>query len=83
MLKLDAKALALSLGIVWAACIFIVGIISGKVVWGQEFVRVMSSLYLGYYTNFFGSLVGAAWGFIDGYIGGLIIAWLYNHFAKQ
>ncbi|MCK5214615.1 MAG: bacteriophage holin [Candidatus Omnitrophica bacterium] len=82
MAKLDAKALALSFGIVWAAGIFIVGIISSYVVWGDGFVRVMQSLYLGYYSGIFGSLVGAAWGFVDGYIGGLIIAWLYNRFAK-
>jgi membrane associated rhomboid family serine protease len=23
------------------------------------------------------------WGFIDGFIGGAVLAWLYNKFAKQ
>lgn len=41
----------------------------------------LSLIYPGYYITAVGSLVGLVWAFIDGLIGGVIFAWLYNMFA--
>jgi len=79
--KINPKALSLSLGIIGAVSIFILGILpilfNG---WGASLVSITGSLYKGYSPSFGGAIIGAIWGFIDGYIGGLLIAWLYNKF---
>ena len=39
----------------------------------------MSSIYPGYDVGGFGSvIVGTLYGLIDGWVGGVILAWLYN-----
>ena len=35
-------------------------------------------VYRGYSISAMGSLIGLAWGFCDGLVGGVVFAWLYN-----
>jgi len=76
--RLDAVSLGLAFGIMWALGVFILGIMAMAADWGTEIVVLMSSVYLGFDPSIAGSLIGAAWGFVDGGVGGLLIAWLYN-----
>ncbi len=76
--RLDAVSLGLAFGILWAIGVFILGVMAAAADWGSEIVVLMSSVYLGFDATFVGSLIGAAWGFVDGGVGGLLIAWLYN-----
>ena len=39
-------------------------------------------IYIGYSFTPMGSVIGAAWGFIDWGIAGAIFAWLYNKIKK-
>ena len=82
MEKMNVKALGLSLGIIWGLCAFLLGILSMTFNLGTKLVWVLSSMYIGYNSTIRGSLIGAAWGFVDAGIGGVLIAWLYNKFAK-
>lgn len=82
MAKVDAKALGLTLGIVWGAAMFLLGLMVIFFDWGAGWVNLMSSLYIGYKASFLGSIVGGIWGFIDAGIAGVIIGWLYNKLAK-
>ncbi len=76
--RLDVVSLGLAFGIMWALGVFILGIMAAAADWGTEIVVLMSSVYLGFDPSFVGSLIGAAWGFVDGGVGGMLIAWLYN-----
>jgi hypothetical protein len=78
MVKLDIKAFGLSLGIVWGAGMFLLGLTVMFCNWGGAWVALMSSIYIGYKATFWGSIIGGIWGFFDAGIGGAIIAWLYN-----
>jgi len=80
--KLDVKALAFGLGVSWALCMLFIGWV-GAFGWGTKIIEVMSSLYIGFKPTFLGGIIGAIWGFIDGAIGGLIIALVYNAVVKQ
>lgn len=80
MEKLNVKALALSLGITWSLCTLFLGWVA-TFGWGARIVDVMSSLYIGYAPTFIGGIIGGIWGFFDGAIGGLILAWIYNDFV--
>lgn len=82
MQKINVKALGLSLGIVWAFCVLFCGLSSLLFDFGTSFVVLFSSFYYGYAATFLGSIIGAVWGFVDAFIGGVLIAWLYNKLAK-
>ena len=82
MAKLDVRALGLSCGILWALGMLIMGILNMAFNWGDAFVALMSSLYIGFKPTVSGIIIGAVWGFVDAGIGGVVIAWLYNKLAK-
>ncbi len=85
-MKLNIKAFVLTCVILWAAAIFIVGmanlICPG---YGAAFLQVMASIYPGYDGSVtFGSvIVGTLYAVVDGAIGGLVFAWLYNMFLGK
>ena len=82
MNKLNPKALGLALGTLWAASIILMGLLAMACSWAQPFVDAVSVIYLGYSSSIIGILTGALWGFIDAFLGGFLIAWLYNKFVK-
>ena len=82
MEKLNVKALALGLGISWAIGMLFLGWVS-IFGWGIKLVEASSSLYIGFAPTFLGGIIGAIWGFVDGAIGGAIIALIYNAVAKK
>lgn len=81
-LKLNACKLALAVGIVWAVGVFLMALIAMSNGYGMQFVDFMSSFYIGYKADLAGAFMGLIWGFLDGFIGTYIIAWLYNKLIK-
>lgn len=79
--KLSPIGLALSLGILWGLSVFIIGLLAYYYSYGRPFITAMSTLYLGYAPSVKGSFVGGIIGFIDAFITGFLIAWLYNRFS--
>lgn len=77
----SVNALGVAIGVLWAAYIFFCGI-TAMFGWGVALVDTISSLYIGYGPSIIGALVGAAWGFVDGYIAGIVIAWIYNKLSR-
>jgi len=82
MAKVSIKALGLSVGVVWSAGILLLGLLSTMFGWGSEIVKILSSIYMGYDSTIVGSILGGIWAFVDGCIGGVAIAWVYNKFVK-
>lgn len=80
-MKLDVKAFALTGGLVWGLGLFCLTwwIIAFDGPTGE--VTIIGRIYRGYSISPSGSLVGMAWAFFDGLIGGAVIAWLYNSLA--
>ena len=81
MTKFSPNALGIAIGVLWAFYVLFCGIIA-MFGWGIELVDAISSLYIGYGPSVLGAIIGAVWGFVDGYIAGVVIAWLYNMLAK-
>ena len=82
--KLSPNSLGLSLGLLSAVCIFLLAIFS--IVfngWGKTMILEISSIYVGYAPSMKGAVIGAIWGFGEGFIGGYVLAWLYNIFLKN
>ncbi len=85
-MKLDVKAMALTIGLLWAAVMFLSGV--ANLIWdgyGEDFLDVMASVYPGYdaMASFGQVIVGTLYGLVDGTVGGAIVAWLYNQFAAR
>jgi hypothetical protein len=79
--KLNPMALGLSLGIMWGVSMLIMGLVAYYFMFGTPFVTAMGGIYVGYEPSITGSIIGGVIGFIDAFIGGLMIAWLYNCFS--
>ena len=82
MEKLNAKALAIGVGISWGLCMLFLGWLS-IFGWGRKLVEIISSVYIGFKPTLLGSIIGAIWGFIDGVIGGALIAIIYNFVVRK
>ena len=76
--KLSVWAFGFAFGIVWAIALLIMGWLAWLSGWGVQMISVIGSVYLGYTPTFWGAIVGAIWGFVDFFIGGVIFAAIYN-----
>ena len=76
--KLQPIAFAVAMGIVWGLGVLILALGALYLNWGALLVHLLSNVYIGLAVSVQGSLIGAAWGFADAFIGGLIFALLYN-----
>ncbi len=77
-MKLNLKAFALACGILWGLSVFCLAwwLIFREGVGADP--TVLGRMYPGFSITPVGSVIGLAWGFLDGAIGGAIFAWLYN-----
>ncbi len=82
-MKLNVRAFALAFGIWWGVGLFILTwwVIAVGGATGEP--TFLGRIYLGYEISPLGSVVGLAWGFADGLVGGAIFAWLYNVIATR
>lgn len=83
-MKLDKLRLGGTLAIVWALIAFLTGI--GNLIWnsyGIAFLKVMESIYPGYIFGrwgFWGVIVVTLYAALDGFVIGVVVAWIYNLF---
>ncbi len=82
-MKLNVKAMALTCGLVWGLGLFCLTwwVIAFEGATGN--VTFIGWIYRGYSISPVGSVIGLAWAFIDGLIGGAIFAWVYNLIASR
>ena len=76
--KLDVMVFGLVFGCLWSLCILVLALVSKVANRGKGIIKLFAKVYVGYGATVPGSLVGAIWGFIDGTISGMLIAWAYN-----
>lgn len=82
-MRLNAKALGLALGILWGLSVFLatawIVFIGGP----GDTLDTLGAFYIGYDVSWTGAVVGLGYGFVDGLIGGLLLAWIYNAFLPK
>ena len=81
-MKINTKALALSIGIIWGLAIFLLTVWFLIMGYDGNLLAKLGSVYLGYSVSWLGAFIGFIYGFIDGLIGGALLGFLYNKFAK-
>jgi hypothetical protein len=82
-MKLNVKAFALSFSLIWGIGLFVLTwwVILFDGATGDP--TIVGMVYRGYNISATGSFIGLIWGLADGFVGGLIFAWLYNCFAGK
>lgn len=82
-MKLNVRAFALTSAIFWSVGLFLMTwwLIAFHEAAGEP--NFIGLFYRGYTVSPIGSLVGLAWAFADGLIGGAVFAWLYNLLASR
>ena len=83
LLRLNATVQGVVTGIVTGLAIFIATnwlVIKGGEVVGPN-LSLLNQFFIGYRVTFVGSLIGAAYGFICGFLGGYCVSTLYNWLA--
>ncbi len=81
-MKINIKALALSIGIVWGLAVFLLTIWFLIIGNSGHLLSKLGTVYLGYSVSWIGAFIGLLYGFVDGLIGGALLGFLYNKFAK-
>ena len=78
--KLNAVKLGLTSGILCAICVFVMTLTATWIGYGQHWVLSIQDIYgfLGYSMSFVGSILGAVYSFIDGFIFAWLFALIYN-----
>ena len=80
---MSIRSLALTAGIFGATTMFFLAwwlIFTGN---AEGPTTLLERIYIGYTFTPLGSVIGAAWGFVDFAIAGAIFAWVYNCINKN
>lgn len=86
-MKLDTLRFGFTVCVVWAIVVFLVAV--GNMViagYGEAFLKLIDSIYPGYHVGkwgFGGAIVATLYAALDGFIVGVVFAWLYNRFTKN
>jgi hypothetical protein len=80
-MKCQPIALGVAIAVLWTFYVVGLGIVA-MFGWGNALVEVLASLYIGYEASIIGVLIGAVWAIVDGFIAGVVIAWVYNAVAE-
>lgn len=83
MTYLRPTALGLACGFLWGFCMLFLYVTSTLWGYGQEWVDLMNTVYLADNVTNAGLqvVIGTGMAFLDGFIGGALLAWLYNQFS--
>ncbi|MGD2218511.1 MAG: hypothetical protein PVJ64_17265 [Gemmatimonadales bacterium] len=76
-MKLNAKAFGLACGVVLGLAGFVATLFSMWFGAGYT-ITTLAAVYFGYSWSFIGALLALVWGLIYGFVGGWILAAVYN-----
>jgi hypothetical protein len=84
-MRLDPKALAMACGALWGGALLLISLVNlAGPGYGGALLEFAASIYPGYHgpAGFGSVIVVTLYGLVDAAIGGFILAWLYNLFAR-
>ncbi len=67
-----------ALGLIWGLGTLLLGWAGWLWGYGIAVIVIWSHVYLGYSPTFVGGIIGGIWGFVDFFVFGLLVAWIYN-----
>lgn len=82
-MKFNIKAFAITMALYWGFALFF---LTWWLILFQGATReptFLGKIYIGYTISPLGSVIGLIYALLDGFIGGLIFAWLYNFILSK
>lgn len=76
--NLSILRFSIAIGFTYGLGMLFLGLMGTYCGWGANVVEAMGTVYIGYQTTIMGSIIGGLWGLVDGFIGGALIAIMYN-----
>lgn len=75
--KINPQAFGLAAGVIWGLGVLLLTLMN--MFWGMAGTMIdILSMYPWYEVSAAGAFIGLVWGFIDAFIAGFIMAWIYN-----
>ena len=85
-MRLSMKAMAVTTGVLWGGAVLLVGLVHlTRPAYGRSFLNWVGSVYPGFHgaRDLPDVLVGSGYAVVDGAVGGLMFAWLYDRVADK
>jgi len=79
--KLKPLALGLAFGVFWGVMMCAMTLISVYTGYAGLFLEAFTQIYPGFTVSLGGSALVLVYGFMDGFVFGAGVAWLYNRFS--
>jgi len=76
--KLNPVRFGVALGLIWGLGWLLVSWMGWCFGFAVPLIRIWGSAYIGMAPTFWGGIVGGVWGFVDFFVFGLLVAWVYN-----
>lgn len=81
--ELNPMALGISVGIVSSICILVMGLLAHTFFTGKPLVAGVGAMYMSYNPSVMGAILTSLVGFVNAFIGGYVIAWVYNYLLHK
>jgi hypothetical protein len=82
-MQIRKRAFGLAVGLVWGFAVLLITWWLLIIESPGRTISKLSLVYYGYSFSWGGALIGFLWGLLDGFIAGVLIAWLYNFFSNK
>ncbi|MBU0579556.1 MAG: bacteriophage holin [Candidatus Margulisbacteria bacterium] len=82
-MKLDHKAFGIACGLVWALTTALIYLGNRFIGCAGPWVNLLNSIYYGARATIKGSAIATIWALVDGFLGGFILAYIYNLFSSE
>ncbi len=80
-MQLQATAFGLAGGVLWGVSVLLMTLVSAFTGYASLFLHILMEIYPGFEVTLLGAIIGLGYAFVDGFLGGFVLAWLYNRFA--
>lgn len=82
-MKLKVHAFAMAVGVYWGVCVMVCTLLAVYTGYLNDMMQLLVGIYPWYQVTVAGAFIGLGIGVVDGFIAGMIFAWLYNLMAKH
>lgn len=82
-MQISPVSFGLAIGVFWGVSVLLMGLMAHFFTFEEGVVTIIGNMYIEYQVSIIGSVLRGIIAFVDGFVTGIILAWLYNFFARH